>query len=114
MTRKQIEKKAEEIARKLEERLMETTTLPRGEIEIRGDYAEDAATDMACWMLSNLWVSVEDELPPKGEIVIAHYGNFSSVGLTFACWDGKGWKQEERDVTHWMPIPLLAEKGGTK
>lgn len=99
MTKEQIEKKAKEIANQWQE---------------PSDYniARDAATEMAVWLLSHQWVRVEDELPPKGEIVIAHYGNFSSVGLTFACWDGKDWKQEGRDVTHWMPIPPLKEEGG--
>lgn len=103
MTKKQIEKKAKEMANKYPE----VGYNSRYHREI---YA--AAMEMAEWLLCNQWVSVEDELPPKGEIVIAHYGNFSSVGLTFACWDGKGWKQEERDITHWMPIPLPPMEGG--
>lgn len=103
MTKKQIEKKAKEIANQWQE---------------PSDYniARDAATEMAEWLLSHQWVSVEDELPPAYITVlvktkyysyfVAHYSarfeDFlcGAVGIA--------------NVTHWMPIPLKAEEGGDR
>lgn len=106
MTRERIEHKAKEIANQWQE---------------PSDYniARDAATEMAEWMLSHQWVRVEDELPPKGEIVIAHYETADEIGETFANHDGTNWGDggeyfEDNSVTHWMPIPPLAKEGGEK
>lgn len=120
MTKEQIEKKAKEIASKIEERLMETTTIPRGEIEIRGDYAEEAAAmEMAEWILSHQWVSVEDELPQQKERYSKYVIMRNRIGGHYiGCYDfvAELWLDGNlemiyMDVTHWMPIPPLAEEG---
>lgn len=119
---KEIKKKAKEIAREIEERLMETTTMTPGEIEMRGDYAEDGALAMAEWLLSHQWVSVDDERPKEGEEVMMAYIDFKgkrryatgkkmAVGMQVY---GLMPLSRQPSVTHWMPIPPIAEEGGEK
>lgn len=110
MTRQEIEQKAKEIANKY---------VSLGFKCSFSNELYEAAMDMACWMLSHQWVSVENELPPKGEIVIAHYETADEIGETFATHDGTNWGDggeyfEDDSVTHWMSIPPLAEEGGGK
>ena len=108
MTREQIERKAKEIANQWLE---------------PSDYniARDSASEMAEWLLSHQWVSVQDELPPPISIFdpisdrvlvhtsldcvfVAHYDHYYDEWLTA--------KMDNNEVTHWMPIPPLTEKGG--
>lgn len=112
MTRKQIEEmmaKQKEVAK----------TKPFMNTEM-GQYAYQLGfEDGADWALSHQWVSVEDEMPPKGDVVIAHYETADEIGETFATHDGINWWDggeyfEDDSVTHWMPIPPIAEKGGEK
>lgn len=60
------------------------------------------------------WISVEDELPPIGSIVLVAIplgGELSVLPLSI---------KEERDfeclsgMTHWMPLPQAPKKGGEK
>lgn len=118
MTKEQIEKKAKEIANQWQE---------------PSDYniARDAATEMAEWILSNQWVRVEDELPKKSEIVLIRNKNGSIARATYdtvgrfdtgnAIEDCNAWilvdvgvRIGNSDITHWMPIPPLVEKGGDR
>lgn len=109
MKKEQIEKKAKEIANKWQE---------------PSDYniARDAAAEMAEWLLSHQWVSVEDELPPEGAIAIVtfidHKGNrrYAAGKRTGAGMQVYGVISPSPfpQVTHWMPIPPLAEEGGEK
>lgn len=112
MTKKQIEKKAEELGIKYQ-----TPCHGVGDCEFE---ARQAATEMAEWLLFNQWMSVEDELPPRPE-----GGNCSErvivrtelYAILTDCYDHKNecWMRELNDkVTHWMPIPPLAEEGGEK
>lgn len=105
MKRKEIEHKAKEIANQWQE---------------PSDYniARDAATEMAEWLLSHQWVSVEDELPPR-----KNGGDYSDrviiitepLIISASCYDydRHRWLCGYA-VTHWMPIPPLAEEGGEK
>lgn len=115
MKRKQIEKKAKELGIKYQ-----TPCHGIGDCEFE---ARQAATEMAEWLLSNQWVSVEDDLPKDKQNVFIRlvdgrntsgwYSHsieewFISVGEI-----GVDDCLYER-VTHWMPIPPLAEEGGEK
>lgn len=108
MTNKEIEQKAKEIANQWQE---------------PSDYniARDAATEMAEWTLSHQWVSVEDELPPlEKKVLVKHKYGFQTAARfpydeirpdeTF--WGLNSEMPIGADVTHWMPIPPLAEEGG--
>ncbi|MDD6581598.1 MAG: DUF551 domain-containing protein [Bacteroidales bacterium] len=87
--------------------------------------------DFADWALSHQWVSVEDELPKKSETVLIRNKNGSIARATYdtvgrfdtgnAIEDCSAWilvdvgvRIGDSDVTHWMPIPPLAEEGGEK
>lgn len=110
MTKEQIEKKENEIANQWLE--------PSDR-----NIARDAATEMADWLLSHQWVSVKDELPPPMSkcdpisdrvlvytsfdcVFVDHYDHYYDEWLTA--------KRDNNNVTHWMPIPPLAEEGGEK
>ena len=118
MTKEKIEKKAKEIANQWQE---------------PSDYniARDAATEMADWLLSHQWVSVQDELPKKSEPVLIRNKNGSIARATYSkvgrfdtgnvIQDVNAWilidvgvRIGNSDVTHWMPIPPLKEEGGKK
>lgn len=110
----QIEAKAKEIASEWQEPSDYNITME--------DIAMKAAILMAGWILSHQWVSVKDELPPAmskddpiSDRVMVHtsldcifvdrYNHYYQEWLT-----AKGHKDD--NVTHWMPIPPMAEKGG--
>lgn len=110
MTKEQIEKKAKEIANQWQE---------------PSDYniARDAATEMAEWLLSHLWVSVDDELPPAIEednttsVRVIVQNENDAVFVDAYNFQRKEWRMGKVSifkVTHWMPIPPLAEEGGEK
>lgn len=110
MTKKQIEKKAKEIA---------SQWLEPSDYNI----AKDAATEMGEWLLSHQWVSVEDELPPALQednttsIRVIVRNEEDAVFVDAYNFQRKEWKMGKVsifNVTHWMPIPPLAEEGGTK
>lgn len=122
MTRKQIEKKAKEMANKYPE------------CGSDGKYHREiyaAAMEMAEWLLTHQWVSVEDEMPKISEIVLILNKDGKIARATYGIigrfYNGNtiehinGWilndvavRMGESDVTHWMPIPPLAEEGGKK
>jgi len=52
------------------------------------------------------WISVEDELPAEGQMVVAFHNHGDSTGWTTYCWD-RWWKMN--DVTHWMPLPAAPD-----
>lgn len=113
MTKKQIEKKAKEMANKYPA-IGVNSRLHR---EI---YA--AAMEMAEWAHSNQWVRVEDELPPEKERYSKYVIMRNRIGGHYiGCYDfeEKLWlcgnlEDIYMDVTHWMPIPPMAEEGGWK
>lgn len=128
MTKEQIEKiekKAKEIANKY------------AALGFKCSYSHElyelyeAAMDMACWLFSHQWVSVEDELPKLSKIVLIRNKDGKIARATYGIvgrFDNgntieyvNGWilndvgvRMGESDVTHWMPIPPLAEEGGEK
>ena len=115
MTKKQIEKKAEELGIKYQ-----TPCHGVGDCEFE---ARQAATEMAEWLLSHQWVSVEDELPPINKETNKSKKCFvrgdGAYGVTYQSAeynaDRKGWEGftfSPDNITHWMPIPPLAEEGG--
>lgn len=115
MTIKEIEQKAKEITIKLEG---EIGTSPHSRQAI-----EESMLEMAEWLLCNQWVSVEDELPKdKQDVFITLASGRSTCGWyshTIEEWfisvgeiGGDDCLYEH--VTHWMPIPPLAEEGGEK
>lgn len=109
MTKKQIEQKAKEMANKY-------PAVGVGSKYHREIYA--AAMEMAEWLLSHQWVSVEDKLPPKKNgddysdrvIIITE-----PLIISASCYDydRHRWLCGYA-VTHWMPIPPLVEEGGEK
>ena len=63
------------------------------------------------------WISVEDELPPLGEIIWIAFADRIEYGWRmnddcFRYWDGLDLETLYRKVTHWMPveIPELPKK----
>lgn len=112
MTKKQIEKKAEELGIKYQ-----TPCHGVGDCEFE---ARQAATEMADWVLSHQWVSVKDELPPQKERYSKYVIMRNRIGGNYiGCYDfvAEKWLDGHlediyMDVTHWMPIPPLAKKGG--
>ena len=69
----------------------------------------NAFVEGAKWMLNNLWTSVDEEMPEKRKVVIAHYQNENEVGECFSYWNGYYWvdgsTNELEGVTKWMYIP---------
>ena len=116
MTKKQIEKKAKEIVSRFVPNEDDDEFLPPF-------YAQKAAICMADWALSHQWVSVEDELPPALQednttsIRVIVRNEEDAVFVDAYNFQRKEWiigKVSIFKVTHWMPIPLLAEEGGEK
>ena len=122
MTKKQIEKKAKEIANKY------------AALGFKCSYSHElyeAAMKMADWILSNQWVRVEDEMPKQSEPVLIRNKDGKIARATYGIvgrFDNgntieyvNGWilndvgvRIGDSEVTHWMPIPPLAEEGGEK
>lgn len=75
---------------------------------------------MANWLLDNLWISVEDELPPFEEVVIVHYDNGGHMyGEMFSHRTEDDYIIKDKydffiyfheKITHWMTIPKLNKK----
>lgn len=83
------------------------------------DGAYHGAIEMSRWLLENLWISVEDELPPFEEEVIVYA--ICDIGpIQFFCHrsnnpnvvtDKYGFCVYNNDkITYWMPIPKLNKK----
>lgn len=80
-------------------------------------------SDMADWLLSHQWVSVEDKLPEEGELVMTTFidnkgkrryaAGSKKTGAGMQVY-GVISPSQFPPVTHWMPIPPLAEEGGGK
>lgn len=119
MTREQIEKKASKFASFL-------VAEDQGQQPLI-----DLLTTAMCWLLSHQWVSVEDEMPKISEIVLIRNKDGKIARATYGIvgrFDNgntieyvNGWilndvgvRMGNSDVTHWMPIPPLAEEGGEK
>lgn len=115
MTKEQIEKKAREILQcsPMCEMIGEKCRI--------GDCANfQYITQMAEWLLDNLWIDVEEQLPPFEECVIVHYDNGGRrYGEMFSHrteddyvikdkYDFCNYSYEK--ITHWMPIPKLNKK----
>lgn len=118
MTRKQIEQKAKEeypdepIHTKDEfTRMMRQSFL----VLFRKCFVKGAE-----FALSHQWVSVEDEMPPQMGRYSQYVIMLNRVGGHYiGCYDfvAKKWldghlEDVYMDVTHWMPIPPMAEEGG--
>lgn len=73
----------------------------------------------AKWALSNQWISVAEELPPKTEdvLVVEVRGNYHNFGIAWCDNNPNGtikWYSEDDDlckesIQYWMPIPPLPE-----
>ena len=116
MTKKQIEKKAKEWCKQYIECDGNCRWCPN-------ERCKDYFIEGAEWVLSHQWVSVEDELPKdKQNVFITLASGRSTCGWyshTIEEWfisvgeiGGDDCLYER--VTHWMPIPPLAEEGGEK
>lgn len=112
MTKAQIEKKAKEIANKY------------AALGFKSGFSNEryeAAMEMAEWVLSHQWISVEDELPPESknsnlsERVIVRTKSQYIESSIYDFLRNK-WERELSfdNITHWMPIPPMAEEGGEK
>ena len=114
MTRKQIAKKAEEIAWQTSKHYDPNAS--------KQEWCHMAAIDMAYWMLSHQWVSVEEELPPLEKDVIVNFkwrnienkrfGHRTDRSEVVTDKNGFATFNDDEIITHWMPIPPLAEEGG--
>lgn len=116
MTKKQIEKKAKEWCKQYIECDGNCRWCPN---ERYKDYFIEGAD----WALSHQWVSVEDELPPALQednttsirVIVRNEDN--AVFVDAYNFQRKEWRMGKVSifkVTHWMPIPPLAEEGGEK
>lgn len=79
----------------------------------------NSALKMANWLLDNLWISVEDELPQFDKVVIVHYEDDSQVGEMFSHRTKREFIVKDKNdfclyycerITHWMPIPQINKK----
>lgn len=120
MTKEQIEQKAMQIAND-GIKIIEKFDPKNPPNFYEGAY--HGAIEMSRWLLENLWISVEDELPPFEEVVIAHYDSSNSrYGAIFEHAEMFTHRTEDtyavKDkynfciycdeiITHWMPIPKL-------
>jgi len=74
--------------------------------------------ELANWLLSNLWISVEEALP---EIVDGYRSALVIVRSKYNSYDVAKWDEYYKDwvtpyytvanVTHWMPIPKTGGEG---
>jgi len=114
MTREQIEEKARDFCKEDVYGCNECCDECVQEIE------KQKMIDLANWALFHQWVSVEDELPPKKERYSKYVIMRNRIGGHYiGCYDfeEKLWIDGKleiiyMDITHWMPIPPLAEEGG--
>ena len=109
-----------------EEQIREAAKKTTGLFSYRHGYstAEDAFVAGAQWADNNPkspWISVEDRLPePEREVIIVN--KRKQIDIDFLTDDGEDgyywWKSDEiiwcddDKITHWMPIPDLAERVG--
>jgi len=107
MNKEKIEQKVREIAEFLNKPNGSNCLLP----------CHQAAMTMANWLLNNLWISVEDELPK--DTSCKYFVAYKAMGATIfsAAYynkDTNDWDVDDfgygLNVTHWMSIPSL--KGG--
>ena len=68
----------------------------------------DAFESGANFILSHLWISVEEALPEEDNL---YFVLVDSIHPRVTDFDGEKWSGY-RNITHWMPIPSL--EGGEK
>lgn len=111
MTKEQIREKAHEIGWQ--------TSKHYDPNVCKQEWCEMAAMDMADWLLDNMWISVEEQLPPFNESVIVHYDNDDMGGEMFSIrTEDINVVKDNHDfciycdeiITHWMSIPKLNKK----
>lgn len=115
MTREeQINDKARELAKKF---------FPDGENiwareNIEATKVELACLEMAKYLQEERWISVEDELPEEGDMVLVALKNrIMTITTTSYCVDGEWYDYGNKihgGVTHWMPLPNPPKKGGER
>lgn len=109
-----------------EKQIKEAAKKTTGLFSYRNGYstAEDAFVAGAQWADNNPkspWISVEERLPePEREVIIVN--KRKQIDIDFLTDDGEDgyywWKSDEiiwcddDKITHWMPIPELAERVG--
>jgi len=109
MTKEKINEKAHEIAWQISKHYDPNAC--------KEEWCEMAAKDMADWLLDNLWINVEDELPTFEESVLVRYkwrtteaarfGHRSNNKMVIVDKNGFCNCIEDEVITHWMPIPKL-------
>lgn len=118
MTREQIEKKAKELCKEDVYGCNGCCDECVQEIE------KQKMIDLANWALSHQWVSVEEEMPTKKDgdneseyvfvrLTCGRLPWTACYSYEHQCWMDVN-HQAIHSVTHWMPIPPLAEEGGEK
>lgn len=87
----------------------ETADLNLPAIEVAGD-AFEAGVEWADG--HPRWISVEDELPEKGEVVFITDGELTDTGFYDYDDAWQPYMQWLGDITHWMPLPQPPKEGG--
>lgn len=112
MTDEQIEKAAQDYAN---QNFIEAVVREHPWPEAKAAYAK-AFADGAHFALASQWISVEERLPEEGQEVLLYDANSARHYVT-------GWRRkkgdnksmwalsngfvEDKDITHWLPIPQL-------
>jgi hypothetical protein len=73
----------------------------------------DTVANQIINLFNNQWISVNDKLPGERERVLCLYEDdyaligFVDINGSFTLYwaDGKATEDEDRPVTHWMPLP---------
>ena len=74
--------------------------------EMRIDDLEEEITSLKEQLAEREWVSVEDRLPEKGDLVITVSDHGDTSSLYSEYFEGtKFWSKAFNNITHWMPLP---------
>ena len=66
----------------------------------------DEITSLKEQLAEREWVSVEDRLPEKGDLVITVSDHGDTSSLYSEYFEGtKFWSKAFNNITHWMPLP---------
>ena len=74
----------------------------------------DACIEMAEWLLSHQWISVDEELPEEHSVILTHHRTMNECFVLY--YEDGSFSDympfTEGAIDYWMPIPTL--EGGEK